>query len=158
MKKLREAVNGKDPFKIALLDYCMHEVNEESLCNEIKADPQLGDLILVMLTSAGNRGDAEHFKGMGFAAYLHKPVKQSLLLNCLRIVTGESADTEEETTDQIVTQYSISEDHKQRVRILLVEDNAVNQKIALRILEKKLGYRTDAVANGREASRHAGKI
>ncbi len=151
LTKLRKAANDKDQFNIALLDYCIHEVNEAALCREIKTDPQLGDLILVMLTSAGNRGDAEYFKNIGFAAYLNKPVKQSLLVNCLRIVTGGSADTEEETTDQIVTQYSISEDNKQRVRILLVEDNAVNQKIALRILEKKLGYRTDAAVNGRKA-------
>ncbi len=151
LKKLREAANDKDQFNIALLDYCIHEVNEAALSKEINADPQLEDLILVMLTSTGNRGDAEYFKKIGFAAYLSKPVKQSLLLNCLRIVTGEPADTEGETTDQIVTQYSISEDNKQRVRILLVEDNAVNQKIALRILEKKLGYRTDAAVNGKEA-------
>ena len=151
MKTLRDAVNGKDPFKIALLDYCMPEVNGESLCREIKADSQLKDLILVMLTSIGNRGDAEHFKELGFAAYLHKPIKQSLLLDCLRIITGESAGVEKNTTGQIVTQYSISEDQKQRVRILLAEDNVVNQKIALRILEKKLGYHTDVVTNGKEA-------
>jgi PAS domain S-box-containing protein len=151
MKKLREAVNGKDPFKIALLDYCMPEVNGKSLSRAIKAYPQLKNLILVMLTSAGKRGDAGHFKGLGFAAYLHKPIKQSLLLDCLRIVTGESASVEKDTDGQIVTQYSISEEHKRRVRILLAEDNVVNQKIALHVLEKKLGYHTDVVTNGKEA-------
>ena len=151
MKKLYEAVNNKDPFEIALLDYSMPEVNGESLCKDIKADPKFKNLILVMLTSVGSRGDAEHFKELGFAAYLNKPIKQSLLLDCLRIVTGESASDGEETTGQIVTQYSISEDHKQRVRILLAEDNVVNQKIALHILEKKLGYHTDVAVNGKEA-------
>jgi signal transduction histidine kinase/DNA-binding response OmpR family regulator len=151
IKKLRNAVNGNDPFEIALLDYCMPDVDGESLCREIKVDPQLKDLILVMLTSIGKRGDAEHFKGMGFAAYLHKPIKQSLLLDCLRIVTGKSASAGKHTTGQIVTQYSISEDHKRRVRILLAEDNMVNQKIALRVLEKKLGFHADVVNNGREA-------
>ncbi len=151
MKKLREAVNGNDPFKVALLDYCMPEVNGESLCREIKADPQLEDLILVMLTSVGKRGDAEHFKRLGFAAYLHKPIKQSLLLDCLRIVTGKSASVEKDTAGRIVTQYSISEDHKRRVRILLAEDNVVNQKITLRLLDKKLGCNADVANNGREA-------
>jgi PAS domain S-box-containing protein len=151
IKKLREAVNSKDPFRIALLDYCMPEVDGESLCMEIKADLQFNDLILVMLTSFGSRGDAEHFKELGFAAYLHKPIKQSLLLDCLRIVTGESADVDEYTTSQIVTQYSISEDRKQHVRILLAEDNVVNQKVALHILEKKLGYHADVVTTGKEA-------
>ena len=151
MMKLREAVNSKDPFNIALLDYCMPEVDGESLCKEIKADSQLRNVVLVMLTSIGKRGDAEHFKELGFAAYLHKPVKQSLLLNCLKIVTGKPAGAEKDKTDQIVTQYSISEDQKQRVRILLAEDNAVNQKIALRILDKKLGYHADVANNGQEA-------
>ena len=151
MNKLHEAVNSKDPFKIALIDFCMPELDGESLCMEIKADLQFKDLILVMLTSFGSRGDAEHFKELGFAAYLHKPIKQSLLLDCLRIVTGKSAGVEEDTTGQIVTQYSISEDRKQHVRILLAEDNAVNQKVALNILEKKLGYHADVVTNGKEA-------
>ena len=151
LRKLREAVNDKDPFGIALLDHRIHEVNEESLCKEIKTDPQLGNLILVMLNSTGSRGDANRLKKMGFAAYLSKPVKQSLLLNCLRIVTGESTGAETDTTEQIVTQYSISEDQKQRIRILLVEDNVINQKIALRILEKKLGYHADLADNGRKA-------
>ncbi len=151
MKKLREAVNCKDSFKIALLDYCMPEVDGESLCKEIKADLQFKDLILVMLTSIGSRGDAEHFKRLGFAAYLRKPIKQSLLLECLRIVTGQSASIEKETTGQIVTQYTIFESHKQHIWILLVEDNVINQKVALRILGKKLGYHVEVVANGKEA-------
>ena len=151
MKKLREAVNGNDPFKIVLLDYCMPEVDGESLCRKIKADSQLEDLILVMMSSVGRRGDAEYFKRLGFAAYLTKPIKQTLLLDCLRIVTGETASVEKGTASQIVTQYSISEDNKRHVRILLTEDNVVNQKIALRILEKKLGYHADVVTNGREA-------
>ena len=151
MKKLRSAVNENDPFKIALLDYCMPDVDGGSLCREIKADPQLNDLILVMLTSIGRRGDADRFQELGFAAYLIKPVKKLQLFDCLGIVSGKSASIEKDTASQIVTQYSIAEDHKQRVRILLAEDNVVNQKIALRILEKKLGYHADVVTNGMEA-------
>jgi CheY-like chemotaxis protein/anti-sigma regulatory factor (Ser/Thr protein kinase) len=62
MKKLHVAANESDPFKIALLDYCMPELDGESLGQEIKEDPQLKNLILVMLTSIGKRGDAEHFR------------------------------------------------------------------------------------------------
>ncbi|KHE92297.1 Signal transduction histidine-protein kinase BarA [Candidatus Brocadiaceae bacterium S225] len=163
MKRLRSAVNESDPFKIALLDYCMPDVDGGSLCREIKAESQLHDLILVMLTSVGRRGDADRFQELGFAAYLIKPVKKLQLFDCLRIVSGKSASIEKDTTGKIVTQYSIAEDHKQRVRIvpakdlkqrvriLLAEDNIVNQKIALRILEKKLGYHADVVTNGMEA-------
>jgi CheY-like chemotaxis protein/HPt (histidine-containing phosphotransfer) domain-containing protein len=151
MKELSDAVDVNDPFKVVLMDYCLPDMDGESLCREIKANPQLKDLILVMLTSIGRRGDAEHFRKLGFAAYLTKPLKKSQLLDCLRLITGESAGTGKQTAGQIVTQYSISEDHKRRVSILLAEDNMVNQKITLRILEKKLGLLADVVNNGREA-------
>jgi CheY-like chemotaxis protein len=126
-------------------------VDGESLCREIKTDPQLQNVQMVILISVGKRGDAEHFRKLGFAAYLTKPIKQSQLFDCLRIITGETGSIRKDTSRQIITQHSISEDHKKRVRILLAEDNVVNQKIALRILEKKLGYHADVVTNGKEA-------
>ena len=150
-KILQTAINEENPFQIALIDYCMPDVNGESLCMKIKSDPKFNDLILVMLTSVGKRGDAERFKELGCAAYLTKPLKKTQLFDCLRIVTGETSSVRKDTSRQIITQHSISEDHKKRVRILLVEDNVVNQKIALRILEKKLGYHADVVTNGKEA-------
>ncbi len=66
------------------------------------------------------------------------------------MVAGESAGIKKETAGQMVTQHSITEDHKRRVRILLAEDNVINQKIALRVLEKKLGHHVDLAVNGRE--------
>ncbi|MBC8548715.1 MAG: response regulator, partial [Candidatus Brocadiales bacterium] len=151
MEILHAAANEGDPFKIALFDYCIPGVDVGSLCKEIKADTQLNDVILVMLTSLGKRGDAERFHKLGIAAFLPRPVKQSQLFDCLRIVTGNRPGIEKNSTRQIVTQYSIAEERKRRVRILLAEDNIVNQKIALHILHKKLGYNVDAVTNGKEA-------
>jgi signal transduction histidine kinase/DNA-binding response OmpR family regulator len=150
MEKLQTAVNEGDPYKIALLDYCMLKQDVGALGQRIKADIQLQDLNLVMLTSIGKRGDAEHFRKLGFAAYLVKPIKQSQLFDCLSIVTGESANGEKDASSQIITRHSISEGHKQRVRILLADDNLINQKVALKILEKKLGYSADTVTNGKE--------
>jgi CheY-like chemotaxis protein len=86
----------------------------------------------------------------GFAGYLVKPVKQSQLLDCLRTVTGASDDSGQNPLEAIVTRHSINEDRKRRLRILLAEDNTMNQKVAMHILETKLGYRADAVADGRE--------
>ncbi|MBC8552981.1 MAG: response regulator [Candidatus Brocadiales bacterium] len=151
MKKLRDVSNDIDQFKVVLIDYCMPEVDGESLGRAIKADSQLKDLALVMLTSSGQRGDADHLKDIGFAAFLPRPVKQSQLLDCLRIVTGKSAIADEEALGQIVTKYSMVEERKKMVNVLVVEDNTINQKIALRILEKKLGFHADVVNNGREA-------
>ncbi len=151
MKKLHDAIDEGNPFQIALLDRCMPKVDGESLCKEIKACPQLKDLFLVILTSVGMRGDDEYFKRLGFAAYLLKPVKQSQLLECFRIITGKTAGVGKDAPGQIVTRYSISEDHKRRLRILVAEDNVINQKVVMRILEKKLGYTADVVNNGKEA-------
>jgi PAS domain S-box-containing protein len=151
MKKLRDVSNGVDQFKVVLVDYCMPEVDGESLGKVIKADLQLKDLALVMLTSFGQRGDADHLRNLGFAAFLPKPVKQLQLFDCLRLITRKETSVEKESARQIVTRYSIAESRKKRGSILVVEDNLINQKIAMRILDKKLGYHADVVSNGREA-------
>lgn len=151
MLKLRGAVDGNNPFKIVLLDYFMPEMNGETLCNEINSELKSQDIILVMLTSMGRRGDAEHYRKLGISAYLTKPIKKSQLFDCLRIAIGQTDNNGKKTSGQLITRYSISEDNKKRVRILLAEDNVINQKIALHILDKKLGYNTDLVTNGREA-------
>jgi len=151
MITLQNAVAEDDPFKIMLLDNCMPKPDVENLAQKIKAEPQLQDVQLVTLISVGMRGDAEHFQKLGFAAYLVKPIKQTQLLDCIRIITGKSARNKNDSSTRIVTRHSISEDHKPHIRILLAEDNTINQKIALRILEKKLGYHADVVTNGREA-------
>jgi len=150
MTKLLAAVNKNDPFKVALLDYHMPEVNGETLGQKIKADARLKDIILVMLTSYGKRGDAARFERLGFAAYLLKPIKQLQLLECLRIVIGKESTVKKSKPGPIVTRYSISEGQRGRARILLAEDNVVNQKLALRLLERKLGYKADLANNGKE--------
>ena len=148
---LRTAADGGDPFRIALLGSLIPGMDGETLGRKIKADSQLPDVVLVMLTSVTQRGDARRMHEAGFAAYLTTPVKQSQLLDCLRTVTGKSEDPNRAPPRAIVTRHSITEDRKRRIRVLLVEDNIMSRKVALRILEAKLGYRADAVANGTEA-------
>ncbi|MCP4266700.1 MAG: response regulator, partial [Candidatus Brocadiaceae bacterium] len=151
IEKLQAAYKS-DPFKVALLDYNVLKPDSiETLGQKLKSEPQLQSVHFVMLASTGKRGDAAYFREIGFEAYLVKPVKRTLLLDCLRIVTGKTVVDNNTTTEQLVTQYTISEDHKQHVRILLAEDNVTNQKIALRLLEKKLGYKADLANNGKEA-------
>jgi two-component system sensor histidine kinase/response regulator len=146
-----------DPFKIILLDSCMLKLDVEDLGRKIKAEPQLQNVQMVILVSVGKRGDADHFRKLGFAAYLITPIKQSQLFDCLSMVVGSSANAGADTSKPIITRHSISEDHKQRVRILLAEDNIVNQKVVLGIVEKKLGYHADMVINGKEAIEHLEK-
>jgi CheY-like chemotaxis protein/HPt (histidine-containing phosphotransfer) domain-containing protein len=106
--------------------------------------------MLVMLTSVGRRGEASRLQRIGFAAYLTKPIKISQLYDCLVTVLGVSPAEIKHATRPIITRHTLREEKKRRTRILVAEDNAVNQKVALRILEK-LGYRADTVANGKEA-------
>jgi signal transduction histidine kinase/CheY-like chemotaxis protein/HPt (histidine-containing phosphotransfer) domain-containing protein len=151
LAKLREAQARDDPFSIAILDFNMPEMNGETLGRQIKNDPELCDVTLVMLTSTAKRGDAKRFSDADFAAYLVKPVKQSQMLDCLQTVVGKTASPLVESPRAIVTRHTIAEGRKRRARILLAEDNIANQKVALLVLERKLGYRVDVVANGSEA-------
>ncbi|MEA1867170.1 MAG: PhnD/SsuA/transferrin family substrate-binding protein [Thermodesulfobacteriota bacterium] len=100
-------------------------------------------------TEATAQEDTSRLRKAGFTAYLTKPVKQSQLSNCLMTVIGRKPSVET-LQEKIITRHTIAEDQKRKIRILLAEDNIVNQKLALRLLEK-MGYRADAVANGLEA-------
>jgi len=151
LEKLRGALAEGRPFRIALLDMQMPDMDGKTLSRVIKSDPALKDTLLVMLTSVGQRGDAAELQKIGLSAYLIKPVRKSQLYDCLVTVLG-AAETQAARTGgrPILTRYGLQEEKKRRVRILLAEDNAVNQKVALKILER-LGYRADAVGNGKEA-------
>jgi signal transduction histidine kinase/DNA-binding response OmpR family regulator len=148
--KLREAVQRSDPFEIALLDMLMPEVDGAELGRRIKACPELAGTRLIMMTSAGQRGDASHFERIGFSGYLSKPVRQSQFRECLSLVIGRRTPSHQARSRVIVTRHTIAEAIKHRTRILLAEDNITNQQVALGVL-KRLGFRADAVADGLEA-------
>ncbi|MCK4236764.1 MAG: response regulator, partial [Candidatus Krumholzibacteria bacterium] len=151
--KLHRAVEEGQAFDIAILDMMMPQMDGATLGRKIKEDSELADTMLIMLTSVGVRGDATRMKEIGFTAYLTKPIKRSHLFGCLAAVLGKKSELPgEEVSDSIVTRHSIEETRKRRVRILLVEDNITNQKVALHIL-KKLGYGADTAFNGVEAIR-----
>ncbi|NQT70296.1 MAG: response regulator, partial [Desulfobacteraceae bacterium] len=157
LEELRFAVDSKDPYEMAIINMQMPEMDGETLGNKIKQDPDLQNTILVMITSLGQRGDAKRLEQIGFAAYLTKPVKQSQLYDCLATVSGMQKEAQKDRPAAIVTRHSLTEDQKRRVRILLAEDNVINQKVALSILGK-LGYSADTVANGQEAVKALGMI
>jgi signal transduction histidine kinase/DNA-binding response OmpR family regulator/HPt (histidine-containing phosphotransfer) domain-containing protein len=153
LEELRRARAAGEPYDIAILDMQMPRKDGEMLGREIKNDPELRRTILVMMTSVGSRGDAVRMKEVGFAAYLTKPVKKTLLHDCLTMVLGhEQVRPRKRVPTCIVTKHSVSDARRRKVRLLLAEDNIVNQKVAVKQLEK-LGFRVDAVANGVEAIR-----
>jgi len=102
-----------------------------------------------MMASVGKRGDALRLEGAGFTAYLPKPVKQSVLHSCLITILNWKPD-DKSLRNRIITRHTLAEDRKRKARILLAEDNIVNQKVTLKLLER-MGYRADVVANGLEA-------
>jgi len=156
LSKLTQAVIDSDRFDIAIIDMQMPKMDGASLGEKIKQDQDLKDTILVMMTSMGARGDKKRFEEIGFAAYLSKPVKQSYLYECLTaIVSASSTDTKKDK--KIVTKYTISENRNLKYKILLVEDNIINQKVAL-ITLNKLGYNADPVSDGKQAVQALEKI
>jgi signal transduction histidine kinase/CheY-like chemotaxis protein len=161
---LRAAQSAGDPYHIAILDQQMPTMDGENLARAIKADPKLKKTALVLLTSLGTRGDAARMKEAGFSAYLTKPARASQLLNTLITVWGNQKRA---LSGQFVTRHPAVERRATspaepaqpifRARVLIVEDNAVNQMVAARLLEK-LGCRVDVAANGREAVEMVGLL
>jgi two-component system, sensor histidine kinase and response regulator len=149
LMELRRASDRNEPYEIAMLDMQMPEMDGGMLGTRIKEDPRLSATVLVLLTSIGQKGHAALMEKIGFAAYLTKPIRRSLLLDCIRVIQGIQADPGRRTSTKILTKYSIPEEKKRGARILLAEDNVVNQKLALHIL-RKAGFTADVVENGRE--------
>ena len=150
LERLQASVAAAQPFDMALLDMHMPGMDGEELGRRIKADPALAPVPLVMLTSLCERGEAARLKEIGFASYLTKPLRQTQLYQCLCAVAGRSGPGMELALPAPAPARNISDARKRKFRILLAEDNITNQRLALAMLEK-LGYRADAVANGREA-------
>ena len=148
IKLLKSAVAAGEPFELALIDMNMPEMDGEALGKMIRCNPALASIRCVLLTSSPQRGDAERMRRVGFDAYLIKPIKKELLHSCLIELRG--GVTANSPTQPIITRFSIEEKLRDGSRILLVEDNLVNQKVATAMLAKQ-GYRVDVASNGKEA-------
>ncbi len=149
IKILQSAVDGGTPIQIAILDLIMPGIDGEMLGKMIKSDPVIKDTRLVVLTSAGARGDASRLEKIGFSAYLTKPVKHVQLYDALRRVLNSEHQIIPKK-GSIITRHTMAESRKHNCRILLVEDNLTNQKVA-EIMLKKQGYCADIVGTGRKA-------
>ena len=154
------AVDGAG-YDLAILDLLMPDMDGFELARAIKSDPSMAGINLVMLTSSGVRGDAATAHAAGIAAYLTKPVRQSQLFDCLTTVVSNSFNVGESSSvavPNLITKHNLREGKRMSNKLILIaEDNIVNQKVAVRQLQK-LGYRADAVANGREAVEAVGRI
>jgi signal transduction histidine kinase/DNA-binding response OmpR family regulator len=148
---LRQAQAAGRPYEVALIDHQMPGIDGAELGGMIVKDPAIKSTRIVLLTSSGQRGDGQLFAGLGFAAYLLKPVTQRDLTDCLMLILTQEATAWHERSQPIVTRHALrAQRGRTRDRILLAEDNVVNQKVAMKMLEK-MDYRVDVVADGKAA-------
>ena len=145
LEKMRDRVQLGMPYDLAILDMQMPEVDGATLGLEIKSDRALASTKLIMMTSVHRWGGAKRMAELGFSAYLIKPVKQSRLLDCIMSTMSPVESTKQSSLSPIHPPQANS-----KLKILLVEDNIVNQKVTLNQL-RHLGYTADVAANGKEA-------
>jgi signal transduction histidine kinase/DNA-binding response OmpR family regulator len=144
---LSKAKNEGVSFPLVLLDAQMPEMDGFTVAEHIRDNLDFSGTLIIMLTSAGSRGDAARCRELGIKAYLNKPIKRSDLLDAIKIVLGPS--NRRDCKPPLITQHSLVE-NRRRLRILLAEDNAVNQALAKRLLEKR-GHSVVVAPTGKDA-------
>ena len=150
---LDTAIDETKPYNLAIIDYMMPHMDGLELGRAIRSNPAHAPTRLIMLSSHGMQGDADHAGAAGFDGFLLKPIKPSHLFNAIVDHSNPAPREALHADSDPVTRHDsggIGEDEKKNLKILLVEDNITNQKVALMVM-KKNGYRADAVNNGREA-------
>ncbi|HEY1219016.1 MAG: response regulator [Bryobacteraceae bacterium] len=146
---MRERADAGKPVTLLVTDAHMPDVDGFSLAEDVKSDPGFARTPIIMLTSAGQRGDAARCNQLGISAYLTKPVSQSELREAIFMLLDRSGATS--AADGLITRHAIHESHAEsRLKILLAEDNPINQKLAVRMLEKR-GHTLTVAGNGRQA-------
>jgi two-component system sensor histidine kinase/response regulator len=157
LRLLRDASAEGRPYDLALLDMQMPEMDGLALARAIKSDSTISATRLIILTSLNQQQSAEELRAAGIDAYLTKPVKQKRLFECLLNVLGK-AGKQSRARNRLNKESVAAPPHvASKARILLVEDNQVNQMVANGQLHK-LGYTADMAGNGLEALECIGRI
>lgn len=142
------------PFDLALVELHLTDMDGFETARTLKQHPSTAGMRLVILTTVGRRGDGATAQAPGIDGYLTKPIRQSQLLECfsqLLGVTVPAASPKAAAAPPLITRHTLTETQRTAVpRLLLAEDNPVNQKVACKMLEN-LGYRVDVAGNGQEA-------
>ena len=149
LERLRAAAVQREPFRVALIDMHLHGLTGEELGLAIRSDRALADTRTMLLTSLGRKGDAQRAQSLGFLAYLLKPLPWSELYEAMVEVVGRTEGAAPDSA-ALVTRHSLAESRRGRVRVLLAEDNAVNQMVAQAAM-RRLGYSIDVVTDANSA-------
>ena len=145
LQALRAGVEGGTPFKLILLDANMPGMDGFSVAKEIGTNPDLAGLIIMMLTSSGQYGDAGRARGLGISSYLTKPIDAAGLREAIcRVLEGSATTAAPGNTRSAILEAP------RALRILLAEDNIVNQRVAAGLLAKR-GHQVSIAGNGVEA-------
>jgi signal transduction histidine kinase/DNA-binding response OmpR family regulator len=149
LKHLRAAREAGEPYGLVLTDMHMPNMDGFALVEQIRQRPELSTATIMMLTSAGHRGDAARCEELGVSAYLQKPIRQSELREVIARVLGAK---EQQGAIPLITRYSLQDPRgpSAALRVLLAEDNLVNQRLATRLLEKR-GHSVVVASSGGEA-------
>ena len=149
LAQLVAARKAGDAFGLIVTDMHMPKMDGFALVERIRRRPELSTATIMMLTSAGHRGDAERCQKLGVSAYLLKPIRQSELREAIARVLGAR---EQEGKIPLITRFSLGDarDGSDSLRVLVAEDNPVNQRLIVRLLEKR-GHRVVLADNGRQA-------
>jgi two-component system sensor histidine kinase/response regulator len=145
MRRLREAAHGGDPYRVAIIDMLMPGTDSAVFAREVRSDVAIRGTALVLLTSLETPVEAQRARESGFSELVTKPLRQSQLLDAMmRQVAGDKL------IEKATTAVSQSDRHASSARILLAEDNEVNQFVACELLARA-GYSCDVVGDGRQA-------
>ncbi|MCP3943072.1 MAG: response regulator [Desulfobacteraceae bacterium] len=151
LEQLIDAQEKKRAYEVAIIDMMMPDMDGKQLIQLIKKNKNLDSTRIIILTSCGVRGNGTDMKKIGIDGYFTKPIKRSDLYNAIISVLGkEEATKGQPSKNQFITRHTLKEDKKLNTRILVVEDNMINLKVAMHLL-KKFGYKADTAGNGKEA-------
>ncbi|MEH2312681.1 MAG: GAF domain-containing protein [Nostoc sp.] len=172
LKVIQKACEQGKPYDVALVDMRIPQTNGMTLGEQIKANSAIAEIPLIMIISTNQRDQVQQALQIGFVAYLVKPIKPSRLRDTIMTILETVPELEQGArglrleaieeiqsteTSGILTFFSPNPSNKSKLRILLAEDNLVNQKVALKQLQS-LGYKADVVANGKEVLQLLEKI
>ena len=150
LELMRAAHQEGNPYDMVITDMMMPEMDGEMFGRCVKMDPELRATTLILLTSMAGRSDDHSLREVDFAACLTKPVKQSQLFDCLAYVMSDQMKPAADPGRKKTPETPDDRTDQSTVRILMAEDNLINQKVALRILQSR-GYDADTVADGKQA-------
>ena len=154
IQTLQQAVDSNNPYQVALLDLNLPDMDGETLSKTIKDDPKLANTQLILMIPVNQLERAKKLLNVTIANYLIQPVKTSKMLNSLLALTTVNSQVDQSvqhtTTSKSGNTIDLeTQNRRSQVKILLAEDNKVNQKVALNQL-KNLGYAADVANNGQE--------